>query len=34
VSETSCEQHNNFLDRALVVPTVEGLGTEFFTGMV
>ena len=22
VSETSCEQHNDFLDRALVVPTV------------
>lgn len=34
VSETSCEQHNNFLDRALVVPTVEGLGTEFFAGVV
>jgi hypothetical protein len=34
VSETSCEQHNNFLDRALVVPTVEGLGTEFFEGVV
>jgi len=34
VSETSCEQHNNFLDRALVMPTVEGLGTEFFEGVV
>jgi hypothetical protein len=34
VSETSCEQHNNFLDRALVVPTVEGLGAEFFAGVV
>jgi hypothetical protein len=32
ISETSCEQHNDFLDRALVVPTVEGLGAEFFGG--
>ena len=31
ISETSCEQQNDFLDRALVVPTVEGLGAEFFT---
>jgi hypothetical protein len=30
ISETSCEQHNEFLDRALVVPTVEMLGAEFF----
>lgn len=30
VSETSCEQHNEFLDRALVVPTVDHLGIEFF----
>lgn len=30
ISETSCEQFNDFLDRALVVSTVEGLGTEFF----
>lgn len=30
IAETSCEQHNEFLDRALVVPTVEGLGAEFF----
>ncbi|HEX5270195.1 MAG TPA: DUF1998 domain-containing protein, partial [Gemmataceae bacterium] len=30
VAETSCEQHNDFLDRALVVPTVEDLGTNFF----
>jgi Domain of unknown function (DUF1998) len=29
VSETSCEQHNDFLDRALVVPTVEANGAEF-----
>jgi hypothetical protein len=34
VAETSCEQHNDYLDRALVVPTVEGLGTEFFAGIV
>jgi hypothetical protein len=32
VAETSCEQHNDFLDRALVVPTVEDLGAEFFRG--
>ena len=31
ISETSCEQHNDFLDRSLVVPTVESLGCEFFT---
>jgi hypothetical protein len=30
VAETSCEQRNEFLDRALVVPTVEALGCEFF----
>lgn len=30
LAETSCEQANNFLDRALVAPTVEGLGAEFF----
>lgn len=29
-AETSCERHNDFLDRALVVPTVEQLGCEFF----
>jgi len=34
VAETSCEQHNDYLDRALVVPTVEGLGVEFFKGVV
>jgi hypothetical protein len=33
IAETSCEQNNNFLDRALVVPTVEGLGAEFFRGI-
>jgi hypothetical protein len=30
IAETSCEQHNDFLDRALVVPTVEDLGADFF----
>ena len=30
IAETSCEHHNDFLDRALVVPTVENLGVEFF----
>ena len=30
VSETSCEQHNEFLDRALVVPTVSDLDSAFF----
>ena len=32
VAETSCEQHNDFLDRSLVVPTVEALDSEFFEG--
>ena len=30
IAETSCEQRNDFLDRALVVPTLENLGVEFF----
>lgn len=30
IAETSCEQHNDFLDRSLVVPTVENSGTHFF----
>jgi len=30
VPETSCEQRNEFLDRALAVPTVEACGAEFF----
>lgn len=30
IAETSCEQQNDFLDRALVVPTVDNLGIEFF----
>jgi hypothetical protein len=29
--ETSCEQMNQYLDRSLVVPTLQGLGCEFFT---
>ena len=31
VPETSCEQRNEFLDRALVVSTVENVGAEFFS---
>lgn len=34
VAETSCEQSNNFLDRSLVVQTIEGLDAEFFTGVL
>jgi hypothetical protein len=30
ISEHSCEMRNEFLDRALVVPTVAGLGSAFF----
>ncbi|MGH7551631.1 MAG: DrmB family protein [Longimicrobiales bacterium] len=30
ISETSCEQHNDLLDRALVVPTVNESGAAFF----
>ncbi len=30
IAETSCEQRNDFLDRALVVPTVEALDCAFF----
>lgn len=30
IAETSCEQYNDFLDRALVVETVDNLGSEFF----
>ena len=30
VPETSCEQRNEFLDRALVVSTVEACGAEYF----
>jgi hypothetical protein len=31
IAEPSCERRNELLDRALVVPTVEPLGSEFFT---
>jgi hypothetical protein len=34
VPETSCEQRNDFLDRSLVVPTVESAGTAFFEGVI
>ena len=30
LAETSCEQRNDFLDRALVVPTVSLAGAAFF----
>jgi hypothetical protein len=30
ISETSCEQHNVFLDRSLVLETVGYSGSEFF----
>jgi hypothetical protein len=30
IAETSCEQHNDFLDRALVVPTLSDQGGAFF----
>ena len=30
IAEPSCERRNQFLDRALVVPTVEELGVELF----
>lgn len=33
ISETSCEQQNDFLDRALVVPTVSDIAAEFFPGV-
>jgi hypothetical protein len=33
ISETSCEQHNEYLDRALVVPTVDNTGAEFFSDL-
>ena len=31
IAETSCEQRNVYLDRALLTSTVENLGTEFFS---
>jgi len=30
IAETSCEQHNDYLDRALIVRTLANLGVEFF----
>ena len=30
IAETSCEQHNDFLDRAFVISTVDSIGAEFF----
>lgn len=33
IAETSCEVHNDFLDRALVVPTVDHLGVEFYSSL-
>lgn len=33
IAETSCEMRNEFLDRALVVPTLASPGAAFFTGM-
>jgi hypothetical protein len=30
IPETSCEQRNDFLDRSLLVSTVEKSGVEFF----
>jgi hypothetical protein len=33
IAETSCEMQNDFLDRALVVPTVDHLGVEFFPSL-
>ncbi len=30
IAETTCERRNDFLDRALVVPTVDGAGAELF----
>jgi hypothetical protein len=32
IAETSCEQHNDFLDRSLVASTVTSTGAEFFGG--
>jgi hypothetical protein len=31
ISETSCEQFNRYLDRSLIVSTIDRLGCEFFT---
>jgi hypothetical protein len=34
IAEPSCERRNEFLDRALVVPTIEAFGAEFFAEAV
>ena len=34
IAETSCEQGNDFLDRAMVVRTVAGSGAEFFPDVI
>jgi hypothetical protein len=33
ISETSCEQQNDYLDRSLVVATVQNFGAELFSGL-
>jgi len=33
IAETSCEQQNDFLDRQLVVPTVQDAGTALFPAL-
>lgn len=33
ISETSCEQRNEYLDRSLVVPTISCAGAAFFAGV-
>jgi hypothetical protein len=33
ISETSCEQQNDYLDRSLVVATVQNFGAEMFSGL-
>jgi hypothetical protein len=33
IPETSCEMQNDFLDRSLVLPTLEAHGAEFFAGV-
>jgi hypothetical protein len=34
IPETCCEQHNDFLDRSLVISTVDQLGAEFFASQL
>jgi hypothetical protein len=33
IAETSCEQQNDFLDRALVIPTVQDSGAGLFPAL-